>query len=216
MDIIRVWWLEKLRRRRRKVHGTTTIEIIRSFYPISLRRYFRWAFTTEKKYVWEPAELLWCVCFLKVFFLCFFLRDVAKKCETNEHKISLCEIIFSALTVAQQAGEMVHSFALYNRFMHLHNIFLWRRFYLLQYEEEPREGNEITIIIYPLRCRFPPKKANQKKSQIIRNIYVAQINSRWNESAEDICTILFKMQFLRGRIMHRLLLLYFSVRQSSN
>lgn len=147
----------------------------------------------------------------KKFFLMVFSFAMLQK-KFN----SLCKIIFSALTVSSP-GWFVPSF--FNRFMRLHNIFLWRRFIALLYEEEAKT-ERITIIIHPLRCRFPPKNERPKevhrRSQIIWNIYVSQINSRWNESAEDICTIL-KCSFLRGRIMHRSLFLrYFSVRQSSN
>lgn len=90
----------------------------------------------------------------------------------------------------------------------------------LKYEETHKKVKEITIIIHPLRCRFPSKKKNSelrsasKVSNHPKYLCCANIfSSKW-ECWRYLYDI--KMQLLRGRIMHRSLLPYFSVRQSSN
>lgn len=69
---------------------------------------------------------------------------------------------------------------------------------------------KVKLLSLSPRCNVDsPRKYEMRVhrgSQIIQNIYFAQINSCWNESAEDICKIL-KCTFLRGHIMGRLLLL---------
>lgn len=80
--------------------------------------------------------------------------------------------------------------------MRLHNDFLWRRFYCAEIWRRSKKK----LLSLSIRCDVdsPPEKKSEPKevhrrSQIIRNIYVAQINSRWNECWRYLYDI--KMQF---------------------
>ena len=174
----------------------------------------------------------------KLFMMCLFFKEASEREKKNffmfmkNNKNLLCTKSYFPQWPYQQRGPLMMKKVLLIVLCVCTAHFLWRLFFRTEIWRIMMKKKKTTkLLSLSQRCNVDspaPKKGKKEKtsaevhrrSQIIRNIYVAQINSRWNESAEDICKIL-KCTFFYEAISCTVVAFalqfpFFSVRQSSN
>ena len=140
--------------------------------------------------------------------MCLFFKEASEREKKNffmfmkNNKNLLCTKSYFPQWPYQQRGPLMMKKVLLIVLCVCTAHFLWRLFFRTEIWRIMMKKKKTTkLLSLSQRCNVDspaPKKGKKEKtsaevhrrSQIIRNIYVAQINSRWNESAEDICKIL--------------------------